>query len=198
MQRFIAARIEPVWPGGPRTVAENRKPDLPQFSRVAMCSPDNDSRQTGGLRFEGRQISDAAFILPAAVIDHENVARLRILHCLQKHIDTPKMSCRKCSAREAAIGNHRRNSGRRDSKGNLQAQRRVGDERRRKFGKACSQQLVVHHSILREVAVEGHATFRKRFEVKGTTFFVLKTFAKCRRICLSRQISQDGAIGGHR
>jgi hypothetical protein len=172
MQRFIAARIEPLWSGGSRTVAENRKPDLPQFRRVAMCAPDDDSGQTGRLRFERGQIADAAFISAAAVIDHENVARLRILHCFQKHIDIPEMSCRKCPSRQAAAGNHRRNSGRSDPKRNLQTQRRVGDERRGKFGKAFYQQLVLHLSSLREVALERLATFRKRFETNGPAFFV--------------------------
>src|SRR5438477_12435219 len=125
MKRLIAARIEPLWSGGPRTVAENRKPDLPEFRRVAMCSPDYNSCQTGSVRFERDQISDAPFISAAAVINHENIARVRILHCFQKHIHTSEMSSRKCPARQATAGDYRRNSRRRDPKRDLQAQRRV-------------------------------------------------------------------------
>lgn len=127
-----------------------------------MRSPNHHARQGGGLRFERGQISDATLIPPTAVIDHQNIAWLRILDGFQKHIDAPEVSGRKYSASEALAGNHRRNSGRRNSKGNLQTQRRVRKERCRKFGKALHQQAAVHLSILREVAVECHPTFRKR------------------------------------
>ena len=51
-----------------------------------MCAPDHDPSQTGHLRFQRGQIADATFIHPAAIIDHQNVARLAMLHRFQKHI----------------------------------------------------------------------------------------------------------------
>ena len=44
------------------------------------------------LRFEHGQIANAAFVGPAAVIDHENRARLRGLHGFQENIDAAVMS----------------------------------------------------------------------------------------------------------
>jgi monoamine oxidase len=54
------------------------------------------------------------------------------------------MFCRKRPARDASAGHDRRDSGGRDPKRDLQAQRRVGDERGGKFREFFSQQLIVH------------------------------------------------------
>ena len=84
-----------------------------------MRSPNNHAGQAGCLRFERGQISDAGFVLPAAVIDDEKIARLRVLHCLEENIDAAEMPGWKGAAGEAMAGNQRRNSGRRDPKWNL-------------------------------------------------------------------------------
>lgn len=109
-----------------------------------MRSPNHDAGEAGGLRFERRQISDAAFIPPAAVVDDENIACLRVLHCFEENIDAAEMPGWQGPAGEAMAGNQRGNSGRCDPKRNLQTQGRVGDERCGKFGEIICQQLVVH------------------------------------------------------
>ena len=75
---------------------------------------------------------------------------MRVLHCFQKNIDTPKMSDRQRRARETLIGSHRPNARRTDSEWNLQAQSGVGDERSRKFGKSARYRLRFHAATLLE------------------------------------------------
>ena len=56
----------------------------------------------------------------AAIIDYQNVAGLRALHCFQKNVDASKMSHRECRASETLIRRYRPNARRTDSEGNLQ------------------------------------------------------------------------------
>ena len=100
-----------------------------------MRAPDYDSSQTAVLGFERGQITNAAFVQTAAVIDYENLTRLPSLHCFKENIDASKVSYRQCRARETLIGRHRLNARRRDSDRNFQAQSGVGDERSREFAK---------------------------------------------------------------
>src|SRR5204863_7105890 len=87
-----------------------------------MRAPDNDSSELAVFCLERGQIADAAFVQTAAIIDYQNFAGLRALHCFQKNIDASKMSDWQRRARETLIGRHRPNAGRRDSERNLQAQ----------------------------------------------------------------------------
>lgn len=85
------ARVEALRTRGPGAVTENRKGDLSKLGGIAMCAPDHDPRQAGHLRFQRGQIADAAFIQPAAIIDHQNVALLAMLHRFQEDIDAAKV-----------------------------------------------------------------------------------------------------------
>ena len=94
-----------------------------------MYAPDYDSSQTGQLRFQRRQIADAAFIHPAAIIDHQNVARLAVLHRFQKYIHAAEVLGREGVTGDSSARNYRRNAGRRNSERNLPTQRSVGNKR---------------------------------------------------------------------
>ena len=85
-----------------------------------MRSPDDECRQARRSRFERRQVADAAFVAPAGVIDHENVAGFRGFHRFEKDIDAPKMFRRKGAARGSGAGNDRRDPGRRNANRNFQ------------------------------------------------------------------------------
>ena len=73
----------------------------------------------------------------SAVIDYQNLAGLRALHCFQKNVDASKMSDRQHRARETLIRRHRPNARRTNPDRNLQPQTRIGDERSGKFGKSA-------------------------------------------------------------
>ena len=94
-----------------------------------MCAPDHDPSQTGHLCFQRGQIADAAFIHPAAIIDHQNVARLAMLHRFQEHIYAAEVLGRQRVTGDSSARNHRLDAGRRNSERNLQAQCSVGNER---------------------------------------------------------------------
>src|SRR2546427_5965602 len=124
--------------------------NLPELRRVAMRAPDDDASQFAVFSLQRDQIPDAAFVQAATVVDYQNFAGLRALHCFQKNIDTPKMSDRQRRARETLIGGHRPNARRTDSERNLQAQSGVGDERSRKIGKSARYRLRLHAATLLE------------------------------------------------
>jgi hypothetical protein len=87
--------------------------------------------------FERGQIADATFVQAAAVIDYQDLARLRILHHFQKNIHASEMSDRQGRAREKLIGRDWPNARRRNSGRYLQAQSGVCDERSRKLRKSA-------------------------------------------------------------
>ena len=80
-----------------------------------MCTPDDDPSQTAVLSFKRGQITDTTFVQATAVIDYQNLAGLRILHCFQENVHASKMSHRKDRTREWLIRCHRLNAMRRDS-----------------------------------------------------------------------------------
>ena len=123
------ARVEALWTRGPGAVTENRKGDLSKLGGVAMCAPDHDPSQAGHLRFQRGQIADAAFIQPAAIIDHQNVARLAMLHRFQEHIYAADVLGREGVTGDSSARNYRFDPGRRNSERNLPTQRSVGNKR---------------------------------------------------------------------
>jgi len=102
-----------------------------------MRSPDDNASQSAVFSLECDQIPDAAFVQPATVVDYQNFAGFRRLHCLQENVDAPKMSDRQRRARETLIARYRPNAMRTDSERNRQAQSGIGDERSGKFGKSA-------------------------------------------------------------
>ena len=94
-----------------------------------MYTPNHDPSQTGNLRFQGGQIADAAFIHPPAIIDHQHVARLALLHRFEEYIYAAKMLGREGVTGDSSARNHRLNAGRRNSERNLSTQRSVGNKR---------------------------------------------------------------------
>src|SRR5262245_5320754 len=126
------AGVETLRAGRPRAIAENRETNLPELRRVTVRTPDNDSNQMTVFSLERGQIADAAFVESAAIVDYENVAGSRALHCLQKNIDASKMSDRQRRASETLIRHYRPNAGRAGSEGNFQPYSSVRNQRRRK------------------------------------------------------------------
>ena len=94
-----------------------------------MYAPDHDPSQTGHQRFQRGQIADAAFIHPPAVIDHQHVAALAVLHRFQEHIYAAEVLGREGVTGDSSAGNHRLNAGRRNSERNLPTQRSIGNKR---------------------------------------------------------------------
>ena len=95
-----------------------------------MYAPDDDPSQTGYLRFQRGQIPDAAFIHPAAVIDHQHIAWLAVLHCFQEHIYAAEVLDREGVTGDSNARNYRLDPGRRNSKRNLPTERSIGYKRR--------------------------------------------------------------------
>jgi len=91
-----------------------------------MYAPDHDPSQTGHLRFQRGQIADAAFIHPPAVIDHQHVARLAMLHRFQEHIYAAEVLGREGVTGDSNARNYRLDPGRRNSKRNLPTERSIG------------------------------------------------------------------------
>jgi len=85
-----------------------------------MRAPDNDSSEQAVFCFKSSQIANAAFVQAAAIINYQNVAGLRALHCFQKNVDASEMSDRQRRSSETLIRHYRPNARRTDSKGNLQ------------------------------------------------------------------------------
>ena len=77
---------------------------MPQLWSVAMYAPDDYSSEPAVFSFKSGSLADAAFVQTAAIIDYQNVAGLRALHCFQKNVDASKMSDRQRRASETLIG----------------------------------------------------------------------------------------------
>jgi hypothetical protein len=111
--------------------------NLPELRRIAMRAPDDNASQSAVFSLQRDQIPDAAFVQAATVVDYQNFAGLRALHCFQKNVDASKMSDRQRRARETLISRYRPNARRTDSKWDRQAQSGIGDKRGGKFGKSA-------------------------------------------------------------
>jgi hypothetical protein len=145
-KRQFVARVEALRTRGPRAITENGKSDLSKLGSIAMCAPDHDPSQTGHLCFQRGQITNATFIHPSAIIDHQHVARLAVLHRFQEHIYAPKMLRREGVTGDSGARNHRLDAGRRNSERNLPTQRSVGNKRCRKFSKNGGARFFFHLS----------------------------------------------------
>lgn len=82
----------PMRPPRHRAERKHRETDLQQLGRVAMTSPDDDTREArmGGLK--GNKIADARSVLPAVVVDDEDIARLGKSEGLEKNVDAVGMA----------------------------------------------------------------------------------------------------------
>ena len=94
-----------------------------------MYAPDHDPSQTGYLPFQRGQITDAAFIHPPAVIDHQHVAWFAMLHRFQEHIYAAEVLGREGITGDSSARNYRLDPGRRNSERNLPTERSVGNKR---------------------------------------------------------------------
>ena len=56
-----------------------------------MASPQHHARDAGSRGFDHGEIADAAFVLAIVVVDHEHVARLHGVDCLEKHVDASEV-----------------------------------------------------------------------------------------------------------
>jgi hypothetical protein len=108
-----------------------------------MGPPDYDPAQLARFRFQRGQITDATFIGPTLVIDHQDISGVTRFHRFAKNIHTSKMLCRKSAAGEAAAGDDRLNPKRRDADRNAKSQRGISNQRSGKLGKLFDQRAVV-------------------------------------------------------
>jgi hypothetical protein len=83
-----SAYIQSSRSSGACPVAEDRETDLLQLGRVAVSAPDDDPSKSITLGFQSRQIADAAFVHPAAVVNHQYIAWLRYPHGFQEDVYT--------------------------------------------------------------------------------------------------------------
>ena len=93
--------------------------NLPELWRVAMRAPNNDSSEVAVFSLKRGQIADAGFVQAAAIIDYQNIARLRVLHGFQKNVDASKMSNRKGGTGEMLIRRHWPDARRAGTEGNF-------------------------------------------------------------------------------
>jgi hypothetical protein len=96
--------VEPLRTRGARTVAKNRKSDLLELGRVAVGSPNDDSGQAAGPRFQYGEVANAAFIRPTGIIDNKDISRSPSRHGLEENIDTSEMFCRKRVSGQTTAG----------------------------------------------------------------------------------------------
>lgn len=111
-------RLESQWPCGARTVAEDRKADSVEFRSIAVKAPGNYARQSTDFRFQSDQIPDTALVNSAAVVYRKNVARLRILKCLEEYVHAPMVSDWQYSSGDMAARHKRTNAYGSNSEGN--------------------------------------------------------------------------------
>ena len=83
--------VEPEGASGDRSQAENRQPDRPYVSGVAMQSPDHHAFHTGCLGLQSHQVTGACFVQAPAVVDYQHVARCGRFECLKEVIDAAGM-----------------------------------------------------------------------------------------------------------
>jgi len=80
-------RFKPLWTGRQCAQAEYRQPDDLKFGRVAVQAPDHDARQAGATCLQSDQVSDASFVRAAAVVDYQDVARIRSFDGFEEYVD---------------------------------------------------------------------------------------------------------------
>jgi hypothetical protein len=102
----MRAGVEPEGASGDRSQAEDRQPDRPYVSGVAMQPPDHHPFHTGCLSLQSHQVTDARFIQPPAVVDYQHVARCCHFECLQEGIDAACMPGRTDTPGQAAARHH--------------------------------------------------------------------------------------------
>ena len=73
--------------GWRRPHGEDRQRDGSYLGRIAMQSPDHDSRHPRGVSFERDEIADARFVQAATVVDHQDIAGCGEVDRLEEHID---------------------------------------------------------------------------------------------------------------
>ena len=94
-----------------------------------MYAPNHNPSQTGNLRSQRCQIADAALIHPHAIINHQHVARVALLHRFEEYIYAAKMLGREGVTGNSSARNDSLNAGRRNSERNLPTKRSVGNKR---------------------------------------------------------------------
>jgi hypothetical protein len=143
-KRAAIAWIEALRAGGAQAVTPNRKADLSQLRGVAMRSPDDDGGEARRSCFECGQVADATFVAPAGIIDHKNVAGLRVFHRFEEDIHAAEMFRRKDTARRAHPGSDRDDPGWGNPDRKFQTHGRIKHEWRGQLSELLRQRLVLH------------------------------------------------------
>ena len=80
------ARIKSLWTSRIGTVTKDGETDLVKLHRIAMTAPYDYAREPAGLRFEGCQVTDTAFVQPALIIDRQDITGLGIPHGFEEDV----------------------------------------------------------------------------------------------------------------
>lgn len=115
-----------------------------------MRSPDHNRGEARRSCFERGQVADATFVAPAGVIDHENVAGLRVFHRFEEDVDAAEMFRGKDTARGAHPGSDRDDPGGGNPDGKFQTHGCIEHERSGQVSELLGQRLFLHEITLRE------------------------------------------------
>jgi hypothetical protein len=91
LQGARRSRVEPLRATWAHAVTKNRKPNLPELSRIAMHSPNDDAGKSDGSRLQNGEVSDATLVGATAIVDHQHIPVIGDLHGFQKNIDAAKV-----------------------------------------------------------------------------------------------------------
>jgi xylulokinase len=147
LQRVMRAGAGLEGASGDRSQAEDRQPDRPYVSGVAMQPPDHHSCQTGYLSLQSHQVTDARLIEPPAVVDDEHVARRRRFKRLQEDVDAASVPGGTDAPGHAGAGHHRAQERGSAAHGDPGAYTRVGDVGCGEGREPVLQHLVIHDEV---------------------------------------------------
>ena len=140
-------RIEPPRTGGKGSITKNWKSDLTKLDSIAVATPNNDPCQPPSLCFECGQVSDAALIHPALIVDNQDIARLGNPHRLQEDIHAAIMSGRQSATGDLSFSHQWVDPRRREPQRNMEAHASIRDQRCGKLGERFTDLLIVHRTI---------------------------------------------------
>jgi hypothetical protein len=141
------AGVEPEGASGDRSQAEDRQPDRPYASGVAMQSPDHHAFHTGCLGLQSHQVTRGCFIQAPAVVDYQHVARCCRFECLQKSIDAAGMPGGTDTTGQAAARHHGTQERTSATHWDSGAHTGVGHVSRGEGSEPVLQHLVVHDDV---------------------------------------------------
>src|SRR5229473_4928942 len=99
-----------------------------ELRRVANQTPNDRAGKAGGLRFEHGQVTDAAFVQPASIVDHQDISSFGGLEGLQKNINAAPVLCGEDAARKPRATWDRYDARRSEAQGHAQLETCIGNQ----------------------------------------------------------------------